>query len=121
MPAKTGEQLREEAASYYHRNKDLLGAHVRASRVLSDNGVKTSARFLTEFARWMRMLGPDGMHELLGCYEGVVVRGEEKAAIPNATSAYLTRLLYDANKLYPNFEIDVRHSKMFEKRETDGQ
>lgn len=120
MAAKTGRQLHDEAKAYYERNIDLLMAHIMASRVLSDHEVKTSARFLTEFARWMRMLGQDGMRELLDCYEGVVVRGEEKAAIPNATSAYLTRLLYDANRHYPHFDIDVRHSKMFEK-ESDGQ
>lgn len=121
MASRSGQELFDEAKGYYERNRDLLEAHVRASRVLSDCGVKTSARFLTEFARWMRMVGPDGMHALLKCYEGVVVRGDERSAIPNATSAYLTRALYDVNKSYPNFEIDVRHSKMFEKRDADGQ
>ena len=120
MASKTGKQLRDEAEAYYRRNQDLLRAHIRAARVLSDNEVKTSARFLTEFARWMRMLGPEGMQRLLWCYEGIVVRGDEKSAIPNATSAYLTRALYDANKHYPHFDIDVRHSKMFEKG-SDGQ
>ena len=78
---------------YYQRNPELLEAHVRAARVMEHYNRKVSARFLTEFARWLRFLGWQGMYELLDCYRGVVVRGEDVAAIPNHTSAYLTRYL----------------------------
>lgn len=83
----------EAAERYYRRNPALLEAHERAAEVMQRLCGKVSARFLTEFARWMRFIGPEGMHELLSCYEGVVVKGDPVAAVPNATSPYLTRVL----------------------------
>lgn len=87
--------LLERAKAYFDENVPLLLAFKDAGRVMQRESGKVSARFLVEFARWLRFIGPEGMYELLSCFEGVVVRGEDVAAIPNAYSAYLTRVLED--------------------------
>lgn len=85
--------LQERAEAYYRDNPELLHAMRRAARVMERRCGKVSARFLTEFARWLRFMGWEGMSELLGCFSGLHVAGEDVAAMPNAYSAYLTRLL----------------------------
>lgn len=87
--------LEDQARAYFEQNVPLMLAFKDAARVMQARNGKVSARFLVEFARWLRFIGPDGMQELLGCFRGVVVRGEDVAAIPNAYSAYLTRALED--------------------------
>lgn len=82
-----------EAQDYYARNPELLNAHIRASEVMQRIYGKSSARFLTEMARWGRFLGTDGLLELIDCYSGVLVDGDDSPAVPNSTSAYLTRVL----------------------------
>lgn len=85
--------LQERAESYFDANPELLDAMRRAARVMESKCGKVSARFLVEFARWLRFVGWSGMEELLGCFSGLHVAGEDVAAMPNAYSAYLTRLL----------------------------
>lgn len=85
--------LQERAEAYFEANPALLAAMSRAAGVMERRCGKVSARFLVEFARWLRFVGFDGMTELLGCFSGLHVAGEDVAAMPNAYSAYLTRLL----------------------------
>ena len=87
--------LLDKARAYFDDNGPLMRSFVQAARVMQRRNDKVSARFLVEFARWLRYIGPDGMYELLRCFDGVVVQGEDVAAIPNAYSAYLTRVLED--------------------------
>ena len=82
-----------KAREYFDRNPRFLDALLSAARVMERIHGKVSARFLIEFARWLRFLDWDGMRALLECFRGVVVVGEDMAAIPNAYSAYLTRYL----------------------------
>lgn len=83
----------EAAERYYQKNPALLEAHKRAARIMQERCGKVSARYLTEHARWMRFVGPDGMRAINECYDGVIVQGDPVAAVPNATSPYLTRVL----------------------------
>ena len=83
----------ERAKEYFDRNPEFLDAMRRAARVMEAKCGKVSARFLVEFARWLRFIGWSGMEELLGCFSRIRVAGEDVAAIPNAYSAYLTRVL----------------------------
>lgn len=86
---KTADEERAEA--YFDKNPDLLAAFDAASEVMERHTGVVSARGLMEFARWYRKVGSKGMYELLECFEGVIVRGEDVAAMPNAYSAWLTR------------------------------
>lgn len=88
-----GPTLQERAEAYFDENPELLYAMKRAARVMESKCGKVSARFLVEFARWLRFVGWSGMEELLGCFSGLHVAGDDVAAMPNAYSAYLTRLL----------------------------
>lgn len=99
----------KESYEYYKRNPRLLEAHVKAAQVMMRYHGKVSARFLTEFARWLRFMGVEGMLELLECYRGIVVKGEDVAAIPNHTSAYLTRYLAEQG-----FNVTKARSRMDE-------
>lgn len=83
----------EKAQEYFARNPYFLSSIMRAAKVMESRCGKVSARFLVEFARWLRFIGWSGMEELLGCFSGIRVDGEDVAAIPNAYSAYLTRVL----------------------------
>lgn len=85
-------RLYEEAKAYFDENRPFLSSLKRAAGVMQRHNGKVSTRFLVEFARWLRFMGYDGMMELLECFQGVVVKGTDVAAIPNAYSAYLTRL-----------------------------
>ena len=82
----------QKAQDYFSRNWRFFDALIRGARVMERRMGKVSARGLIEFARWYRWLGNDGMYELLGCFSGVRVEGDDVAAIPNAYSAYLTRV-----------------------------
>lgn len=84
---------KERARAYFDANPELLSAMRRAARVMESRCDKVSARFLVEFARWLRFMSWEGMEELLGCFSGIRVSGDDVAAMPNAYSAYLTRLL----------------------------
>ena len=85
---------------------------VNASRVMSDCGCATSARFLTEMARWIRALGPEGFAALYQCFANVRIDKSGDYAIPNASSAWLTRFLAKANEDYPGFRIRRASSVM---------
>ena len=95
VPTRVGGMatLQERAESYFDSNPELVDAMRRAARVMESRCGKVSARFLVEFARWLRFVGWSGMEELLGCFSGLHVAGDDVAAMPNAYSAYLTRLL----------------------------
>ena len=83
----------EKAKEYFDRNPAFLDALRRAARVMERKCGKVSARFLIEFARWLRFIGWSGMEELLGCFSRLRLEGDDVAAIPNAYSAYITRVL----------------------------
>lgn len=85
--------LQERAEAYFDANPAFLAALRDAAKVMERRCGKVSARFLMEFARWLRFVGLEGMDELLGCFYGLHVSGDDVAAMPNAYSAYLTRLL----------------------------
>lgn len=110
----SAEDMLRQAERYAERNPDLTAALIAASRVLSDHGIRTSARFLCEFVRWLRKFGESGMRELLECFEGLDVYGNDDYAIPNAVSAYYTRVIAKANRDYPGFKITVTPSKLDE-------
>lgn len=95
------------ARDYYEKNPALLDAHIRAARVMEHYRGKVSARFLTEVARWARFLGRNGLSELISCYAWVSVNGDDVAAVPNSTSAYLTRVLEEKG-----FKVTKSHSRM---------
>lgn len=110
---ETPEQLLADAEGYYRKNPGLLDAHERAATILSDHGIRTSARFLTEFARWLRATGPDVMRELIDVYDGVrCERDGPEFSTKNATSAWLTRRLGEDLGGYPGFRITRGKSKM---------
>lgn len=89
---KSGQALWDDAEEFYRRNGRLLHAHVKAAKVLQDNGIPVSARFLTEFARWStKLMGL--MYKLFDIYDGVPVDGDGGLKVPNASSAWLTRYL----------------------------
>lgn len=110
----SADEMLAQAEEYAARNPQLTSAMIQASRVLSDNGIRTSARFLCEFVRWLRKFGPDGMQELLACFEGLNIYGNDNYALPNAISAYYTRVLAKANDGYPGFRITMAPSKLDE-------
>lgn len=110
----SADELLAQAEDYASRNPQLTDAMIRASRVLSDNGIRTSARFLCEFVRWLRKFGPEGMLELLSCFDGLNIYGNDDYALPNAISAYYTRVLARANEGYPGFRITMAASKLDE-------
>lgn len=97
----------EEAKAYFDENRQFLSSLKRAAGVMQNRTGKVSSRFLVEFARWLRFMSFDGMVELLDCFRGVVVKGTEVAAIPNAYSAYLTRVLEE-----DGFKVTKAKSKM---------
>ena len=103
----TGDELYESAKRYFDNNQELMDSIVRAARVMERKNGKVSARFLVEFARWLRRVGWSGMEELLGCFAWVHVNGEDVAAIPNSYSAYVTRYLEARG-----FEVTKSRSKM---------
>lgn len=118
MSRRTGRELAESAEAFYDRNSELMSAHVRAARVFAERGFPVSARSLTEFARYIRLLGADGIQELADAYEGIDWDGGEYS-IANATSPYLTRYLERLG-----FKVSKARSKMDEKEsepEWDGQ
>lgn len=84
---------RERAEAYFDCNPAFLSAIERAAGVMQRRCEKVSARFIIEFARWLRFMSWDGMVELLECFSALHVVGEDVAAIPNAYSAYITRHL----------------------------
>jgi len=104
---ESGDELTERARAYFDENPALLKAFERAAGVMQRRYGKVSARFLVEFARWLRFMGPLGMEELLACFTGIVVQGEDVAAIPNAYSAYVTRVLEG-----DGFSVTKARSKM---------
>jgi dienelactone hydrolase len=115
MASATPEEQFEAAQVFYGKNRELLTAHERAAAVLIRHGVRVSARFLTEFSRWARQIGPEAIREIADCYDGVhVKKADEHHAVANASSAWLTRYLYRRFKGCPGFEITVRHSKIDE-------
>lgn len=83
----------ERAEAYFDDNPAFLSAIERAAGVMQRRCEKVSARFIIEFARWLRFMSWDGMMELLECFSALRIVGEEVAAIPNAYSAYITRYL----------------------------
>ena len=87
------EDIARKAQEYFDENPRLLAAFEDAADVMQRLNGKVSARFLVEFARGLRFIGYDGMGRLLDCFSGIVVMGEDVAAIPNAYSAWLTRHL----------------------------
>lgn len=110
----SAEDMLAQAEGYAERNPGLTNALIRASRVLSDHNIRTSARFLCEFVRWLRKFGEPGMRELLDCFGDLDVYGNDEYAIPNAVSAYYTRVIARANEGYPGFKITMTPSKLDE-------
>ena len=115
MATATPFEQYKAAEEFYGKNGELLAAHERATEVLIDHGVRVSARFLTEFSRWARQIGPDAIREIADCYDGVhVKKADEHHAVANASSAWLTRHLYHKFKGRDGFDITIRHSKIDE-------
>lgn len=115
MASATPEEQYKAAQDFYGKNHELLSAHERATEVLMRHGVRVSARFLTEFSRWARQIGPDALREIADCYDGIrVKKADEHHAVANASSAWLTRHLYKRFKGCDGFDITVRHSKIDE-------
>lgn len=91
--AKTGEQLFWEAELFYRKNPRLLAAHVEAAKLFEEHRAPVSARALTEFVRYLKRLGVDGVQDLASIYEGIDWERDSPYAIANASSAWLSRFL----------------------------
>lgn len=86
------------ARQYYERNAELLSCHRRAASVIAEAGLPVSAKFLTNFARYMTKYR-EVAHRLVEIYAGARINGAEDYKIPDFTTPWLTRYLEEAG--YP--------------------
>lgn len=88
-------QMENDARSFFQRNQTLLIACTKAGKVANRVGRKASARQMIEVTRCIKQLGGyQNFLEFARCFECVTVeRDSDEIAIPNAYSAYLTRVL----------------------------
>ena len=83
------------AEQYYDSNKALLSCHFRAAAVLEEEGLPISAKFLTNFARYMTKYRR-AAHKLVEIYAGCEIDGADDFKIPDFTTPWLTRYLEKA-------------------------
>ena len=86
------------ARQYYDRNPELLSCHLRAASVIAEAGLPVSAKFLTNFARYMTKYR-EVAHRLVEIYAGARINGADDFKIPDFTTPWLTRRLEKAG--YP--------------------
>lgn len=94
----SGEDDAWRARQYYERNAELLSCHRRAASVIAEAGLPVSAKFLTNFARYMTKYR-EVAHRLVEIYAGARINGAEDYKIPDFTTPWLTRYLEEAG--YP--------------------
>lgn len=88
----SGEEKAWLAERYYRDNEPLLTCHLRAARIINQAGLPVSAKFLTNFARYMTKY-PTVAHALVDLYCGVAVKAGEDFKIPDFTTPWLSRYL----------------------------
>lgn len=94
----SGKEKARLAEEYYERNPELLSCHLRAAYAIAEAGLPVSAKFLTNFARYMTKYR-DVAHRLVEIYAGARINGADDYKIPDFTTPWLTRRLEKAG--YP--------------------